>query len=164
MEYSISTRELAEQPVIVGRRRAPRAGIAASIGDVLPRIFQHAQEQGIELSGPPFVRYVDPNPEMMTFEPGMPVAADVDAEGGAAARDAAGLTLDVLPGGTVVTAVHVGPYETLHEAYAAIERWIADEGMTRAGAPWESYLTDPTTVPDPAEWQTEVCWPVEAGS
>lgn len=160
MDYSITTREVTEQPVLVGRCRAPRSGIAASIGEVLPRVFQHAQAHGIALTGPPFVRYLDPGPDTMTFEPGMPVAPITDAAGSDDARSEAGLALEVLPGGTVVTTVHVGPYETLHEAYAAVERWITDAGLTAAGAPWESYLTDPTTVPDPADWKTEVVWPV----
>jgi AraC family transcriptional regulator len=55
----------------------------------------------------------------------------------------------------------VGPYETLHETHAAVERWIEANGGKVAGAPWEVYLTDPGEVPDPAEWQTEIVWPVE---
>lgn len=160
MEYSIKTRQITEQPVLVSRRCAPRSGIAAAVGDVLPRVFQHAQEHGIEIVGRPFVRYLDANPEMMTFEPGMPVSPGRAPD--TAAREEAGLALESLPGGTVATTIHVGSYETLPEAYAAIERWMASEGKAAAGAPWESYLTDPSTVPDPAEWRTEVVWPVAA--
>jgi AraC family transcriptional regulator len=29
------------------------------------------------------------------------------------------------------------------------------------GPPWESYITDPAEHPDPAQWRTEICWPVE---
>ena len=27
--------------------------------------------------------------------------------------------------------------------------------------PWEVYLADPGRVPDPADWLTEVVWPLE---
>ena len=29
-----------------------------------------------------------------------------------------------------------------------------------SGAPWESYVTDPADHPDPADWRTEVYWPL----
>jgi len=66
----------------------------------------------------------------------------------------------VLPAGPVAIAVHAGPYEQLSDTYAAMERWIEVEGLKVAGAPWESYITDPGQVPDPRDWRTEVCWPV----
>jgi AraC family transcriptional regulator len=54
----------------------------------------------------------------------------------------------------------VGPYDGLRDAYAAIEQWMGREGYKPAGAPWESYVTDPGEVPNPAEWKTEVFWPI----
>lgn len=163
MEYSIETREMEEQLVIVGRRQSPRSGIAAAIAEVLPLVFRYAQGHEIAVVGPPFVRYIDPDPDRMTYEPGMPIATRVDEAVGKEAREAEGLSLGLLPGGLVATTVHIGPYEGLHEAYRAIEQWMTEEGMTPAGKPWESYLTDPSSVPDPSEWRTEVCWPVTSG-
>jgi AraC family transcriptional regulator len=66
----------------------------------------------------------------------------------------------VLPAGPVAVAVHVGPYELLSDTHAAIERWIEAEGLKVAGAPWESYITDPAQHPSPQDWRTEVCWPL----
>ena len=37
---------------------------------------------------------------------------------------------------------------------------MESQGLASAGAPWESYITDPTEHPDPKDWKTEVCWPV----
>ena len=72
------------------------------------------------------------------------------------------IVADTLPGGPVATTTHMGPYDTLTEAYAAIEQWIAAEGLVAAGAPWEAYVTDPGDYPDPKDWKTEVFWPVES--
>jgi AraC family transcriptional regulator len=33
-------------------------------------------------------------------------------------------------------------------------------GIHAGGAPWESYVTDPGQHPDPADWKTEVYWPL----
>jgi AraC family transcriptional regulator len=56
--------------------------------------------------------------------------------------------------------MHGGPYDTLTETYAALERWIEANSARAGGAPWESYITDPADLPDPAEWRTEVYWPL----
>ena len=34
------------------------------------------------------------------------------------------------------------------------------EGLVAGGAPWESYLNDPSDYPDPKDWKTEVFWPL----
>jgi effector-binding domain-containing protein len=44
-----------------------------------------------------------------------------------------------LPGGTVATAVHFGPYNLLPEAHQAIRGWCTDQGYELAGPNWEMY-------------------------
>ena len=153
MAYSVTKKELAPQPVLVVRRRVKRSEIAATIGEVLPHIFMHAQKNGIALAGLPFTRYPEMGPGLITMEPGMRVTSP-----GAAGEGE--VIADTLPGGSAATTIHTGPYDKLSEAYAAIEQWMAAEGLVAAGAPWESYLNDPGEHPDPKDWKTEVFWPV----
>jgi len=161
MSYAIERKDLAPQPVLVVRRRVKRSDIAATIGAVLPNIFQYAQQRGIALSGHPFTRYVEIGHGLLTIEPGMRVTGAGPAPSVAAPVPADSVVVeDTLPGGSAATTVHAGPYETLQDAYAALETWIEAQGLTRAGAPWESYITDPGEYPDPKDWRTEVCWPV----
>ncbi len=166
MSYSIVKKDLAPQPVLVVRRRIKRSEIAATIGTVLPLVFEYAQQHGIALSGHPFARYSDVGPGLMTIEPGMRVAGPVkpaSVSGDAARKMSAtegGVVEDTLPGGPAATTIHAGLYESLSEAYAALESWMESQGLQSAGAPWESYITDPGEVPDPKDWRTEVCWPV----
>lgn len=159
MTYSITKQEVSPQAVLVVRRRVKRSEIAATIAEVLPRVFLYAQQNGIALAGLPFTRYVEAELDLLTIEPGMRVAGawtPTSSEGE--------VVPDTLPGGPAATTMHTGPYDKLHEAYVAIEQWMKAEGLVAAGAPWESYVTDPAEYPDPKDWKTEVFWPVAAAA
>ena len=165
MSYSIEKRMLSPQPVLVVSRRVKRSDIANTIGEALPRVFLYAQQNGIALTGHPFTRYPDVGPGLLTIEPGMRLAAPDESAlktdpSWMQTSDASGVRADTLPGGPAAVTMHVGPYDKLHDAYAALEEWIQGQGLTPAGAPWESYVTDPGEVPDPKDWKTEVYWPV----
>ncbi len=153
MTYTIVKKEIASQPVLIVRRRVKPSEIAAVLGDVLGRVFRFAQQNGVALAGQPFTRYLEWGPALITIEAGLPVA-------GAPALTEAEILADALPGGFVATTVHTGPYDRLHDAHAAVQQWIEEQGLTASGAPWETYVTDPADYPDPQDWKTEVCWPL----
>jgi AraC family transcriptional regulator len=152
MDYSIAKKELSPQPVLVIRRRVKRSEIANALGDMYGHVYQLAQRNGVALAGPPFARYLDWGPGLTTIEAGMPVAAPAAGDGEVAS--------ETLPGGPAAVTMHVGPYNTLSEAHAALQIWIETQGLATAGAPWESYVTDPGDYPDPKDWKTEVFWPI----
>lgn len=152
--YSITAKQIEAQPVLLVRRRVKRAEIAKMIGESLPPVFLHAQKIGAALAGPPFARYLDWGPGMTTIEAGMPVSMP----GGAAGEG--DVLADTLPGGLAASTIHQGLYDKLPEAHAALQQWIEEQGLKTAGAPWESYLTDPGDFPDPKDWKTEVIWPL----
>jgi AraC family transcriptional regulator len=163
MTYSIEKKELSPQPVLVVRRKVKRSEIAAAIGEALPRVFAYSAQRGIALAGLPFTRYIDMGPELITMEPGMCVApgAEIGSDPAGTQTSAEGeVVSSILPGGPVAGTIHTGPYDQLPNAYAAVEQWIKSQGFTPAGAPWESYLTDPGEQPDPKDWKTEVLWPI----
>lgn len=155
MNYSITTKEIAAQPVLLVRRRVKRSEIAKTIGESLPLVFLHAQKIGAALAGHPFARYLDWGPGMTTIEAGMQVASPGGASG------EGDVLADTLPGGVAATTIHEGLYDNLTDAHAAIQQWIEAAGFKPAGAPWESYVTDPGEYPDPKDWKTEVCWPLK---
>ncbi len=160
MTYIVSRKELTPQPILVVRRRVPRAGIAATIAAEIPRVFLHAQQKAIAIAGFPITRYLDTSVGLVTLETGMRVTAEgrpwTPAEG------EGDVLADTLPGGPAAVTIHSGPYDLLQSAYAALEEWIAANGLHPAGAPWEAYLNDPADYPDPQDWKTEVCWLVKS--
>jgi AraC family transcriptional regulator len=149
---SIERREVAVQPVLFVRLRAGRLELPSAIAEGLGKAFPYAQRAGLAIGGPPYTRYHSAGPGLFTVDVGVPIAAAGPGQGDVEAG--------ALPGGPVAVAVHGGPYDQLAETYAAIERWVEERGFHTAGAPWESYLTDPADFPDPGQWRTEVYWPL----
>jgi AraC family transcriptional regulator len=164
MSYIITKKELAPQPVLLVRRRVKQSEIAKTIGEALPHVFQYAQKNGIAVTGHPLTRYPEMGLGLMTIEVAMRVSTgkdsnSIDPAWTQAAGDAE-VVADALPGGPVAVTIHHGPYDKLGDAYAAIEEWMTAQGLAAGGAPWESYITDPSELPDPQDWKTEVSWPL----
>ena len=69
------------------------------------------------------------------------------------------VAVEEVPGATVASTVHVGPYSEIGKAYTALQKWMTDAGRRPAGMVREVYLNDPGTVPAD-ELLTEIDWPV----
>ncbi len=152
MKYSISERTISPQPVLVARRQVKRSEIAKTLGELLGAVFMHAQRVGATIVGQPFTRYVEWGPALLSIESGLPVATPVEGAGG--------ILSETLPGGRAAVTTHLGAYEHLFDAYAALQLWIDENARRAAGSPWEVYVTDPADYPDSKDWRTEVFWPI----
>jgi effector-binding domain-containing protein len=61
-----------------------------------------------------------------------------------------------------VMSKYLGPYETNHIAYEAIQKYITEHKLTMSGdMPWEEYENDPMTEKDPSKYITNVYWPIK---
>ena len=154
MTYTITKKAIAAQPALAVKRKVKPAEIAQNLGEMFGLVHLTAQKLGAALAGPPFARYLDCPPGLWTIEAGMPLAASVGTTEGS---EVVAITL---PAGPAAVTVHSGPYDKLSEAHAAIQQWIEKQGLSIAGAPWESYRTDPAEYPDPKDWKTEVVFPL----
>jgi AraC family transcriptional regulator len=134
-----------------------RSDIAPTIAKSLHAVFMYAQKNGFALKGPPLARYPESSIGFVTIEPGVRIADSPESRSPDGASE---VIHDNLAGGTVAFTTHCGPYDLLPEAHAAMEAWIEAQGWKSAGAPWESYVTDPGDYPDPKDWKTEIFWPV----
>ena len=155
MSYEISRQTLDEAPVLYSRRRVDREQFAEVLADVLPAVFGYAMEAGLAMTGPPFVRYVSQSAAFFDIEAGVPLA-----EAAVVPDDRSDIIAGSLPAGDAAVTIHVGPYDQLGDAHIALDRWAEEHALKAAGGPWEIYLTDPTEVPDPANWQTQVVLPL----
>jgi len=84
-----------------------------------------------------FVYYDDVDEDLLHTEYGMPIEAGVILT--EAFEGAGKVVCASTPGGTVATAVHTGPYDTLGETHSAIRKWCKDNHQPIAGLNWEIY-------------------------
>ena len=97
-------------------------------------------QQGLRLSGPPYARYHFEKDGTLDVEAGFPVPGAMAPTGDVGPR--------TLPGGHVVTTLHVGACDKLGDAYDALETYLSKNGYESAGPAWECYLDGPD-VPEP---------------
>jgi effector-binding domain-containing protein len=156
MNYECTRKQVEPQPVMSIRGNTRFQAISATIGEYLGEVWQYVEANGGQFVGPPFTRYHQITDSEIDLEAGLPVASALAGQG----RVQAGK----LPGGEVVSTMHIGPYEELPAAGAALTTWAATHGREAAGPNWEIYWTDPGEVKDPAAWKTEVIMPLKSSN
>lgn len=148
----ITITEHGEQPTAGIREKVLMTELTEFFGRAFQETMAALAAQGVQPAGPPFGKYYGTPSDVVDVEAGFPVSAAITPAG------------DVVPGslpaGKVVETVHVGPYDTMDTSYAAVQRFMAEKGLTPGRVMWESYLSDPEAEPDPATWRTQICWPV----
>lgn len=143
-----------EQPILFIQRRLSFAELQQAMGECYGALYGYGASAGLAIGGHPMARYVATGPGLWTVDLIMPLLAPAEPNGE--------MQAGTLVSGPVAFAVHHGPYDGLPGTNAAIERWIEDNGHEVGGAPWESFVTDPGETPDPADWRTEIFWPLKA--
>ena len=148
----VTEKQIEAQPAAVIRTKARQPELGPVMDELFPAVLAFIQASGAQPAGPPFCRYLSTGGEEWDIECGMPVTGSVTGKGGVEAAE--------LPGGAVLSTMHVGPYETLGQSWDALDRWVKEEGKIPGGAAWELYVTDPAVVTDPAECRTELVMPL----
>lgn len=153
-EVNIEIKEIEAIKALTIKATTPTSEISAKMGELYPKLMSCILDNEIEMTGPPFARYHSWDPEGDTeFEVGVPVSKGAECE--------EGIKLVELPACKVVTALHIGPYESLGPVYEAIQKYIDKKDLKVSGAVWEVYLTDPNAEPDPNKYKTQIYFPVE---
>jgi len=154
MAYPVTKKTLTAQPVLAVRRTITPDGIAKALSEMFPQVAVFLQQNGIAMAGAPYARYLSMKGNEWVIEAGFPVAASVAGSGE--------VTAETLPGGPAAFTLHAGHYNKLRDAHSAVHDWIVEQKLDPAGAPWESYITDPGQHPDPKDWKTEVYVPLKS--
>jgi effector-binding domain-containing protein len=155
MEYQVRVRELAAQPVVSIRSHSSTAEMPVFFKGAYSEIFSLLGELGIRGAGVPFSVYHDP--EFRDDDVDMEVVVPVSEP----AEDRGRVRAYVLEAGAVATTLHLGAYDEIGAAYQAVVDWILSHGHEMAGPPRECYLVSPNETSNPAEYRTEILWPIK---
>jgi effector-binding domain-containing protein len=118
---------------------------------ILPEVMGYLVRERLTPVGAPFARYHSFGAEI-DLEAGIPVAEEI--------AGSQRVKPSTLPGGDVVSGMHVGPYHELVRTHEALAEWLVEQRLTAEGGPWEVYWTDPGLERDPSKWRTEIFQPV----
>ena len=121
-------------------------------GPTIGELLSTLAAQGIAPVGPVFTHHLRGPTDTFDFELSVPVSAPVVATG----RVQPGQW----PAMRVARTVHHGPYEGLPDAWEEFTDWIKTNGHRTAPDLRESYLTNPDSDPNPANWRTELSRPL----
>lgn len=142
--------------ILLMRHSCKEAEIGKSLGLLYGSLMENAGKAGLQMAGPPMAIYEEPAGDLFRFSAGLPVDKKPESS---------------LPNGIEYLEIQQGPamlcrfnglYQKTAAAYAQFPAEMKSRGLRPAGAPWESYVTDPQTVKDPMAVRTEIYWPVAA--
>jgi AraC family transcriptional regulator len=141
------------RPILFIQRRIPSTALQPTMAECFGALYAYGHKAGLSIAGHPMARYVSIGPGLWTVDFVMPLLTPAPGDGE--------MQAGFLPAGPVAFAVHEGLYDQLPVTNAAIEKWVEDNGYAVGGPPWEWYVTSPGEVPDPADWRTEIYWPLK---
>jgi effector-binding domain-containing protein len=133
------------------------AAISEAMGDAYFEILSFIDENGLNEAGAPLSITRSFSGSELLFDAAIPVRGVVDST----PRDGPLVKIGQTYAGDVIRVRHTGSYRTLGTTHRKIAAYLAALGIERAGDAWESYVSDPTRVPEP-ELLTFVYYPVNS--
>lgn len=151
MNYKIETKYIETQPALVIKDKAKIEEVGSVIAGILGKVDEYLKAKKAAPAGPPFTRTFSFENGVLEFESGFPTKDKVIGKDEFISTE--------LPKGKVASTIHVGSPDTSQQAYEAIHAWMAKNHVKEAGAPWESYLTDPASTP-PEKSKMQIVFPI----
>ena len=146
-------------PVEIAYIRTSSEAAPGAVSDAMAEayfeILKFIDAQGLADSGAPLSIIRAFSGSELRFDAAIPVRGVTEATPRGGAKVKLGFTY----GGPVLRARHVGSYRTLGETHRKIASYLAAHGIDRNGPAWESYISDPGSVPE-AELLTLVYYPI----
>ena len=122
------------------------SSISTAMGDAYFEILSFIDEQGLIEAGAPLSIMRSFSGSELLFDAAIPVRGISES----IPRDSHAVKIGQTYAGTVIRVKHIGSYRTLGTTHRKIAAYLAALGVERAGDAWESYVSDPTKVPESA--------------
>jgi len=153
MDYKIKVLELEDQPTLTMRAIYPVEKLKEFFGKAFGGVMAYLQELGETPSGMPFGAYYNLDMATLDVEAGFPIAKVIPGKGE--------INASTIPGGTYISTVHIGSYDSMEPAYDAIKKWAEDNSYKLSGIAYEYYLNDPNESPETVA-ETEIRFPAKS--
>ena len=127
--------------------------VSRQMGMMYNELLTFTKKSGLTAAGRPFAVFRKFDEQQALFEVGIPVDEPLSESG--RIRNA------TMPGGKHATTDYVGSSDTLEEGHNAIQQWLVRYGRKIAGYPWEMYVTDLVSEPDPNKQLTRIFYPID---
>jgi hypothetical protein len=151
----ITVEPMAGFEALVARGAGTMEEMGGMLGNLYGTIFAEASKQQLEVSGAAFVHYLDYDEatDFSNFLAGIPVNKAGMSSGDVMAKS--------YPEVLAIQALHSGPYEKFAESYAELESYIYEINLDVTGEGLEIYKVGMNDDPDPANWQTQLIFPLK---
>ena len=133
------------------------AAISEAMGEAYFEILSFIDEQQLSEAGAPLSITRSFSGSELLFDAAIPVLGITEKT----PRDGARVKIGTTYAGNVIRVRHVGSYRTLGATHRKIGAYLAALGIERGGPAWESYVSDPTKVPE-SELVTYVYYPISS--
>ncbi len=124
--------------------RPDPAAISEAMGKSYFQILSFIDRHDLEEAGAPLSITRTFSGARLRFDAAIPVTGVTEST----PRDGATVKLGYTYEGPVIRVRHAGAYRTLSTTHRKISAYLAAYGIERAGAAWESYVSDPGDVPE----------------
>jgi effector-binding domain-containing protein len=131
------------------------AAISAAMGDAYFEVLSFIDEHHLAEAGAPLSITRSFSGAQLLFDAAIPVRGVSDST----PRDSTTVKIGQTYAGKVIRVRHIGSYQSLGTTHRKIAAYLAALGIDRAGDAWESYVSDPTKVPE-SELLTYVYYPI----
>lgn len=160
MAYDVGVREVSTVKVMSIRSITSMKTISEDIGKIFGELYDYISKNGGQFADECFDIYHDEefNPERIDVECCFSVFETIPESDRVKGR--------TVEGGLMAYTLHKGAYEQLEGAYAAIMKWIEENGYVPLPKMRDLYLNGPECeeVKGPEDYRTEVLWPVKKKS
>ena len=145
---------IAPAPAVLTAVSAPIGILPVAATESLMALRDQVRERGLGPHGRLFVRFIkfDRPEDKVTFEVGAPTKEPWTA------TEVTGTSPGEMTGGLAVTTRHTGTYESVPAAIRALGAWIAAQGLTPIGTPYQFHTDEPEVSFDRNWWETELVW------
>jgi effector-binding domain-containing protein len=135
--------------------RPEPAVIAEALGKAYFRILNFIDKNDLTDAGAPISITREFSGSELAFDAAIPVRGLTEST----PRHTAGVKIGQTYSGPVIRVRHIGSYRLLTTTHRKISAYLAALGISRNGAAWESYVSDPGKVPE-NELLTYVYYPI----